>query len=144
VLERLPPAMLRPAELVRRTLDRRNFAPVVLGRITCRNLFDVAPCWRPFLLGLAEAAGLVWESGPRPMPGWVEAAGLPVETAPAATPELRVVSCATARHEVIEAMRWARSLLAGGNVQAQDWSIVALRSRTFIDGILGGGPADED
>jgi len=25
-----------------------------------------------------------------------------------------------------------------------NWSMAALRSRTFIDGILGGGPADED
>jgi PD-(D/E)XK nuclease superfamily len=139
VLEQLPLAMLRPAELVRRALVRRHLAPTVLGRVTCRNLPDIAPCWRPFLLGLAEATGLVWESGPRPVPGWVEAAGLPVETATAETPELRVMSCATARHEVIEAMRWARSLLAGGTVQAQDIAIAAATPGEFDDLVLALG-----
>jgi hypothetical protein len=86
VLERLPPAMLRPAELVRRALARRHLAPAVLGRVICRNLSDVLPCWRPLLLGFAEATGLVWDAGSRPVPAWVEAAGLPVKTAPAETP----------------------------------------------------------
>ena len=136
VLERLPPAMLTPAALAQRAIERVRHAPRILGPVECRFLPDLAPVWRPLVLALSEVGPVTWDAGPRPVPAWVRDAGLNVITAPAAEPELRVVTCATARHEVIEALRWARGLLAQGTVRAQDIAFAAASPGEYDDLIL--------
>ena len=136
ILTRLPHAMLRPADLVCRALDRIEHAPTVLGSVECRFLSDLSPCWQPLVIALAAKVTVTWNAGPRPVPEWVSAARLQVVTSSAATPEVHVVTCATVRHEVIEAMRWARGLLASGNVQAQDIAFAAAAPGEFDDLVL--------
>ena len=121
VLARLPAAMLRPDALIDAALARIQHAPSVLGSVECRSLFHLAPCWQRLL----DAVG--------PAPGWWRS---PPGTA-VGTP--RVLSCATARHEVIEAMRWARSLLATGNVQAQEIALAAASPGEYDDLVLALG-----
>ena len=96
VLAQLPPAMLTPGALVARALDRLRHAPAVLGPVSCDRLLHVAPCWHKLLDAL--------------VPNWRAALALPAGPSAA----LRVISAATARHEVIEGLRWAPGLLAGG------------------------------
>ena len=139
ILTRLPRAMLRPADLVRRALDRIAHAPSVLGPVECRFLPDLAPCWRPLLVALAEKLNVTWNAGPRPVPAWVREAGLHSVTAAPTIPELGVVTCATARHEVIEAVRWARGLLAAGKARAQDIAFAAAAPGEFDDLVLAIG-----
>jgi hypothetical protein len=136
ILSRLPPAMLRPADLVQRALHRIDYAPAVIGPVECRFLPDLSPCWRPLIVALAEKVDLIWSAGPRAVPPWVRKAGLRVTATPAMSPALQVVTCATARHEVIEAIRWARGLLATGNMQAQDIAFAAASPGEFDDLIV--------
>ena len=49
---------------------------------------------------------------------------------------MRVVTCATARHEVIEALRWARGLLASGDARAEDIAFAAAAPGEFDDLML--------
>ena len=136
ILTRLPTAMLRPADLVQRALRRIAHAPRVLGPIECRFLPDLAPCWRPLLLALARHVDVAWNAGPCPMPEWVRSGGLQLIASKPATPMLSAVTCATARHEVVEAMRWARGLLAGGTVRAQQIAFAAATPGEFDDLVL--------
>ncbi len=133
VLDRLPRGMLRPGDLARRAVERLAHAPAVLGPVELDYLLDVAPCWRGLLNGL-QPSGLAWRSGAHVAPHW--RVGRP-ETQDAPTlPAVRSVTCATARHEVIEALRWARGLLATGNVQAGQIAFAAASPGEYDDLIL--------
>ena len=129
VLDRLPRGMLRPADLARHAMARLPHASAVLGPVELAPLLDVAPCWRPLLDGLP---GLAWQGYAVPR-WWGDRAVL---HAPMASPVQRTVTCATARHEVIEAMRWVRGLLASGNVQAQQIAIAAASPGEYDDLLL--------
>ncbi len=136
VLDRLPPSMLRPADLVARATERIHLAKAILGEIEIGYLIDVAPCWRPLLLLLRKQQKLVWRAGAHPVPAWWEQAAGDKVVEEVATPDIKAVTCATARHEVIEAMRWARGLLASGNAQAQDIAFAAASPGEYDDLIL--------
>ena len=125
VLSLLPPTMVRPADLADQAMGRLHHAPAVLGTVECGVLLHVVPCWHKVLDALGAA------------PGWwrpVEADARGIDPRTGAVP--RVVTCATARHEVIEAMRWARSLLATGNVQAQEIAFAAASPGEYDDLVL--------
>lgn len=122
VLDRLPAAMLRPGALVDAALARRHHVPAMAGPIECRGLLHLAPCWQRLL----DALG--------PKPGWWRMASAAGHTAPP-----RILTCATTRHEVIEAMRWARALLADGNVQAHEIALAAASPGEYDDLILALG-----
>ena len=140
VLQRLPPAMLRPADLVRRALDRLPLFTTILGEVELGYLLDVAPCWRLLLLLLHRPRKVFWRAGAYPgghtVPDWWESAAGDKIYEDLTTPQVRVVTCATARHEVIEAMRWARGLLAGGTVQAQEIAFAAASPGEYDDLVL--------
>jgi len=55
VLAMLPPAMMRPADLVAAALARLEHAPVLIGPVEIVGLTELALCWRPLLLGLGDA-----------------------------------------------------------------------------------------
>ena len=126
VLDHLPGGMVRPADLARYAVARLSHAPAVLGPVELASLLDVAPCWRELLAGLQ---GLVWQG--HAVPHWW--GGRPVAPNPRASPSVRTVTCATARHEVIEAMRWARGLLASGDVQAGQIAFAAASPGEYDD-----------
>jgi hypothetical protein len=129
VLDRVPQGMLRPADLARHAVHRLHHAPAVLGPVALAPLLDVAPCWRPLLDGLP---GLAWLGQAVPS-WWGDRTVVPVA---ACTPMRRTITCATARHEVIEAMRWARGLLASGNAQAGQIALSAASPGEYDDLLL--------
>ena len=134
-LARLPPSRCRPADLAARALARLQHAPATLGAVEIRAMADLDPCWRPLVAALAGTVPLRWVAGPRAVPAWVRTAGIAVEAGPPAAPEIDVVSCADARHEAIEAFRWARALLARG-VPAADIALAAAAPGDYDDLVL--------
>jgi hypothetical protein len=114
VLDRLPPGMMRPLDIVAAATARISLAPAVIGPMEIAGLTELSPCWRPLLQALAAHIPVQWTAGPRSVPAWLEGTGVKVSRSSAQTPEINVVSAATAYHETIEAMRWVRSLLASG------------------------------
>lgn len=114
VLGQLPAGMMRPVDIVAAATGRVGHAPAIIGPMEIIGLTELSPCWRPLLRALTAQIPVQWTAGPRSVPAWLEGTGVAVSRAPAQTPEISAVSAATAYHEAIEAMRWARRLLASG------------------------------
>lgn len=133
VLRRLPAGLLRPAQLAAAARARLAHAPAVLGPVTIRGMTALEPVWQALLADLAAHVPVVWEAGAREVPTWLAGTPLAVAIEPAVAPEIGVASCATARHEVIEALRWTRALLAGGTARPEEIAIAAASPAAFDD-----------
>lgn len=139
VLDRLPPGMLAPRELAKaafKRLARTRLGETVFGAIELDYLIDVPPCWRLLLMALHRPGKVHWRGGAHRVPDWWDRACKDATYDDVATPAIRSITCATARHEVIEAMRWARGLLATGNVQAGEIAFAAASPGEYDDLVL--------
>jgi hypothetical protein len=122
---RLRPSMRRPRDLADAARARLTHAPAVLGPVKIYRAPDVPPVWQPFLRALAEHVTVEWVPGSLPVPDWVAGTAIRLAEPEQATPARTAVSCANARHEAIEALRWARELIAAGHARPQDIAIAA-------------------
>ncbi|CAG9172473.1 hypothetical protein LMG23992_02244 [Cupriavidus laharis] len=136
VRDALPAATPCLPALIQAAMQRIDMAPALFGAITCVGMADIAPCWRPMLMALEHRLELRWVAGPRPVPNWLELASGNVTTAPPTTPAISVCSAATAQHEVIEAMRWARDLMASGRARPEEIAIAAVSPAEYDDDFL--------
>lgn len=123
VLAELPEGAMRAGDIAAAATSRLAHAPAVIGAIEFEGLVELSPCWRPLVTLLAQHVPVTWTAGPRSTPEWLDAT-VAVVRGPAEDPAVSSVSAATAYHEAIEAMRWARSLLASG-VDASEIAIAA-------------------
>jgi RecB family exonuclease len=120
---RLPTAALPPPALVAAAEERMQHARTAVGDVRLEHLAEVAPIYRPLLIALAQRVDVGWAGLPgAERPAWLPDAvrWLAADTAaePAAT-HVTHVSCADPTHEVVEALRWARRLLAEGHGPAE-------------------------
>jgi hypothetical protein len=121
-------------DLVRAALTRREMHARLTGEVTFERVHYVAPVWRPMLEALAESVQVTWEDC-APPPGWAAgSAKIPPERASAT---IEVVSCAHPQAEVIEALRWARELLASGKAKPAEIAIAAASPESWDDTMLG-------
>ena len=128
--------MMRPADLVAAALARLEHAPTLIGPVEVVGLTELALCWRPLLLGLATRVPVRWIAGPRSVPAWLEGCGIQIERAKAQAPQIMTVSASTAYQEAIDAMRWARALLASGQAQPAEIAIAAVTPVDYDDYFL--------
>jgi hypothetical protein len=96
----------------------------------------MSPVWRPLVAALATETEVLWIAGPRYVPSWVRELGIPVVEAPPETPEIRTESCASPRHEALEALRWARELIASGRARPEEIAIAAASPEEWDDHFL--------
>lgn len=136
VLAQLPPAMMRPADIVAAACQRLEHAPAILGPVEIIGITELSPCWRPLLQALTAHTPVQWTAGPRSAPAWLEGTGVVVLRAEPQTPDINAVSAATAYHEAIEAIRWARALLASGEAEPADIAIAAASPGEYDDHFL--------
>jgi hypothetical protein len=125
VLRRLPAAMCRPADLVTAARQGISFARTLFGRIEIHGRTEMSPVWRPLVGALARETELLWVAGPRYVPDWVREHGITIAEAPPEAPEIRAESCASPRHEALEAIRWARELIATRQARPEEIAIAA-------------------
>jgi hypothetical protein len=85
----------------------------------------MSPVWRPFLAALKDVTDVQWVAGPRQVPAWVRALGIAVVGTTPEHPEIQSESCASPRHEALEAVRWSRALLASGRAKPEEIAIAA-------------------
>lgn len=135
VVQRLPASMKRPRDLVEMALQRIGHAPAVIGPLEIQGHSEMSPCWRPLLITLAATIPVSWIAGPRHVPDWLKGTKVEVLTAAATEPQAEVFSCANQLHEVGEAFRWTRALLAKG-VSASDIAIVAASPGDYDDHVF--------
>jgi hypothetical protein len=91
------------------------------------------PIWRPLINGLREVIQVEWDA-----PAFCEASwfhGTP-RHATAKDRKRRGVSCADPHHEALEAMRWARELLASERARASDIAIATTNTVAWDDYML--------
>ncbi|MET3482768.1 hypothetical protein ABIC70_002283 [Methylobacterium sp. 1973] len=136
VVAALPPGILPPGDLTAAAAARIDHASEILGPIDFVELVDLAPCWRPVVVALAERVPVTWISGPRPVPAWVRATAIRVVGRERETPAVEVCSAATPRHEALEALRWARGLMASGRAKPSEIAIAACRTEDYDDVLL--------
>ncbi len=135
VLDHLPPGMMRPLDIVAAATARIAHAPAVLGPLEIAGPTELSACWRPLLQALTTHIPVQWTAGPREVPAWLNGTGVEIARSPARKPEISSVSAATAYHETIEAMRWARNLLASG-VSASEIAIATASTAGYDDYFL--------
>ena len=123
VLERLPSSMRRPADLVEIALQRMRHAKGLFGPIRILGRTEMSQVWRPLLAALNTVTDVQWVAGPRQVPAWVRKLGIAVVEVAPEHPEFQCESCASPRHEALEAMRWARALVASGAAKPEEIAI---------------------
>jgi len=132
----LPNGMLVPPALAQAAQLRVEHAPAVLGTIECDRLGDLAPCWRPLLLALAGVTSVRWQAGSRPVPEWLAGSAIDVVREAGRPALVNLISAADAGHEALEAMRWARALLASGQARPGEIAISAASTALFDEHFL--------
>ncbi|MBB5045958.1 hypothetical protein HNR60_000693 [Rhodopseudomonas rhenobacensis] len=135
VVERLPASMKRAGDLVALALQRIKHSQAVIGPLEIHGHSEMSPCWRPLLLALAGAIQVTWVAGPRHVPEWLKGSKVDVVTAPPAQPLPATFSCANQLHEVAEAFRWMRALLAKGT-PAPDIAIASSSPGDYDDHVF--------
>jgi len=135
VLAQLPKNQLRPRELVECGVKRAALSRAIFGRIEIHGSTEVAPVWRPLLSTLAKHTEVVWVANARSTPDWLTALNIVVTRTPAANPVVSTVSCASPRHELLEAVRWVRQHLSQG-VPPQNIAIAAAAPEEWDDHVL--------
>ena len=136
VLGLLTPAMMRPTDLVRTALGRINHAPALFGAVDIVGITELSPCWRPLLAAMAARTAVRWFSGPRMVPVWLDGSGVEIVRSVSLSPQVTAVSAATALHEAIEALRWARQLMASGAAAPTDIAIASVTPTDYDDHFL--------
>ncbi len=135
VLARLPRNQLRPCDLVSAAIARVSHSLALFGRIEVHGHTEMAPVWRPMLSAIAQVTEIVWIAEARHVPDWIPAAGIKVKARAPEKPSVGAVCCASPRHEVLEALRWARQHLAQG-VLPQQIAIAAASPEAWDDHML--------
>ena len=136
VVQTLPPAMMRPADLVAAGRARLDHAATLFGPIEIVGITELSPVWRPLLHALAGRVPVRWIAGPRPVPDWLDSDLIEIVQTHPRTPEVSAVSAATAYHEAVEALRWARLLIASGMADPADIAIAAVAPADYDDHFL--------
>jgi len=114
VLAQLPKNQLRPRDLVEVASKRLAHARVIFGQIEIHGHTELPLVWRPLLAMIAEQTEVVWIADARHVPDWLAKTKVLVKRGPTARPTISAISCASPRHEVLEALRWVRHHLAQG------------------------------
>lgn len=136
VLAALPPAMMRPVDLVAAAMQRLDHVAALFGPIEIVGITELSPCWRSLLHAIAQRVPVRWTAGPRSTPAWLDGTVIDVTRSAPHTPEIVTVSASTAYHEAIEALRWARQLVASGAADPAEIAIASVTPADYDDHFL--------
>lgn len=135
VLERMPANMKRPAELRDLAIKRAHLSSRILGQVTIRGMTNLHPVWQPLILAIAEhqpeRKPVIWEAGPRRSPEWLPDKVKVTRSNPM-SPNVTAATCANARHEVVEAIRWIRQLMIDG-VDGSEIAVATTTTSAYDD-----------
>jgi hypothetical protein len=128
--------MMRPTDIVTAALRRLDHAEALFGPIEIVGITELSPCWRPLLHAIAARLSVRWSAGPRSVPAWLDGEVIAIDRTKPCSPSIDAVSAATAIHEVIESLRWARSLIALGAAEPSDIAIASVNPADYDDHLL--------
>ncbi len=125
IIAGLPKAMLLPREVARLAVDNIGSAATVLGPIKIEGVCDLALCWRQLIRELANVIPVEWHALAGEDLTWLENSSVKIVRREAQSAMPEAIVCANPRHEAIEALRWARQLIASGKVMPGEIAITA-------------------
>lgn len=133
VCEFIPPGALLPAALRNEAIARSRFAATLLGPISISGVHFIEPIWRPLIDKLRTEGNIVWNAPAGADTAWFGGYVTHPDIAPA--PPI-LVSCADPRHEVLEAFRWARELVASGRAHPHEIAFCAATTDEWDEHVL--------
>ena len=136
VLGHIPPSMQRPSELVAKALTRTQHARSLFGPISVHGHTEMEPVWRPLLKALAGVVDVRRGRRSPPCPPLGSSAWHTHHRNTARKPQDRVPIVRKPKARVLEAMRWARSLIASGDASPQSIAIAAAFPEEWDDHFL--------
>jgi hypothetical protein len=77
-----------------------------------------------------------WVAGPRSVPEWLDGDVVRIVRSDPYKPKVITVSGATAHHEAVEALRWARELVASGRAKPAEIGLAAAAHEDYDDHFL--------
>jgi len=129
----LPTGALVPPDLRDAALARLPHAETLLGPVHLTGIVDIDPVWRPLISALADHVPVSWSTPCAADRSWFP--GIMTEPPAPERVSPTAVVCADPRSEVVEALRWARSLLASG-VPASHIAITAASCEPWDEAML--------
>ncbi|WP_456708567.1 PD-(D/E)XK nuclease family protein [Bradyrhizobium sp. USDA 4452] len=135
VREQLPNAMLSPRDLRNAALQRIQHAPRLLGPVCIEHLSFVQPVWRPLIEALTKVVPVEWRAPRHAETEWFSG-GVATIAAPSHVIRPTVLSCADPRHEVVEALRWARHLITSGFAKPDEIAVASASPGAWDDHFL--------
>ena len=133
VRSNFPPGVLAPPDLRDAALARIIYARRLFGRIEICGLLDVDPVWRPLVNALSKQTPVTWMPVGEADRNWFTGTLHPPPAATATTSAAFL--CANPHAEVVEALRWARALMASG-IPASEIGIAALSPDVWDESML--------
>lgn len=136
VLGRMSVELKPPHVLAAAALNRVHHSSKLFGAVVIVGVTELSPCWRALLEVLARHTLVRWLAGPRTIPAWLGDMSVEVVRTGASTPRIEPVSGATAYHEAIEALRWARALIVDGRAKPEEIAITAVSPAEYDHHLL--------
>ena len=136
VLSALPQGMMRPVDLLVEGLKRLDHASALFGPVEIIGITELSPVWRQLLHAIADHTPVRWIAESRSVPDWLDGDLIKIVRTAPQSPGISIVSAATAYHEVVEALRWARLLVASGDAEPADIAIAAAAPADYDDHFL--------
>jgi PD-(D/E)XK nuclease superfamily protein len=129
----LPGGARLPTALRDEARARMQWASTLLGPVSIAGVHFIEPVWRSLILELCAVAPVVWTAPPGADTAWFRGE-MKTATGVAATPVQ--VTCADPRHEVLEAFRWARALIASGQARPKAIAICGVTTDEWDEHVI--------
>jgi len=113
-----------PRDIRSAALDQVHRALAVIGPLRIERLSWIAPIWHPLLNQLCTVMPVEWEAPAAADTSWFTGSVTKVP-GQSGSSKLDLVSCADPHHEVVESLRWVRSLLSTGMAKPSEIAIAA-------------------
>ncbi len=135
VRDQIPSSVMLPRDIRDAALENAHRAPACLGPMLIECLSWIAPLWRPLLNSLCKTVPVEWEAAEGADAAWFSG-NLTRIPRLNRTATLDLVSCADPHHEVVEALRWVRSLISSGTARPGDIALAAARPEAWDEHFL--------
>ena len=131
----LPPGSLLPIDISRLAAAHVNHARHVTGDIEVHGIVGLSPCWQPVVAELAKHVAVHWHACKADGDDlrWVERTGIELICHAERCDSHHGVACANPKHEVVEALRWARELISSERARPHEIAIVAASVEDWDD-----------
>ena len=112
---------------------RMQWGSALLGPVSIAGVHFIEPVWHPLIHELCAMVPVVWIAPPGADAAWFRG---DVKTSTGVTATPVQVTCADSRHEVLEAFRCARALIASGQARPKAIAICGVTTDEWDEHVI--------